>query len=231
MAMMQNRATVSAPSEPATDPVAEATPLPLRPAAPRRASRRGGQVLALMVLVGGLLVGGIAAVATSPMRSGPAIVATPVAAPGGGAAFGGGAAALGEGGASRGEAAGGGAGGASGAGRASGQGGQGGATRGAAAAAGPRTAGVITAVEGNALVVTGPEGEVRVNLADGASVQRLAPAERSDLGTGQRVIVTGERGADGAVVASGVQIIGDAAAGGPPAGASGRRGAADSAGP
>jgi hypothetical protein len=48
---------------------------------------------------------------------------------------------------------------------------------------------------------------VRVTLGDSTSVQRVEPADRDALAPGQRVVVNGDREGDGAVAASGVQIL------------------------
>jgi hypothetical protein len=74
------------------------------------------------------------------------------------------------------------------------------------------------------MVVSTPDGPVQVTLGDDASVQRLVPADRADLAPGQRVAIDGARDGDGAVAASGVQIVGQGSgAGGQDAGAGSRQ--------
>jgi hypothetical protein len=57
------------------------------------------------------------------------------------------------------------------------------------------------------MIVSTPDGPVRVTLGDSTSVQRVEPADRDALAPGQRVVVNGDREGDGAVAASGVQIL------------------------
>jgi hypothetical protein len=196
--------------------------------------RRGRwMTLLLGVVAGGLVLGAIAAAVSTPLRGTPRVVVTPLPlGAGAGGAAGRGAAAGAGGEAAEGtEGAGPGVGaqqrGAS-TGAAGGRQEPGGA---GAGAAGARTNGVIASVDGDTMVVNTPDGPVRVSVGDATSVQKLAPAERTELTPGQRVVVSGERAGDGAVAASGVQILGDQAAGdgGPAPGArgSGGQGAGD----
>jgi hypothetical protein len=180
-----------------------ATAVPPAPAgapAPARARRRPNWALLIGAALGsGLLLGALAAVASAPLRRAPAVVVTPVQGPAGGlrapAAWGGE------------EAAGSGA--RPGA-EASGRGGPR-----ASGGASARAQGVISEVEGDTITVSGPDGPVRVRLGETATVQRLVPAERTTLAPGQRVLVAGERAADGTLSATSVQIVGEGA----PAGA------------
>jgi hypothetical protein len=57
------------------------------------------------------------------------------------------------------------------------------------------------------MVVSTPDGPVHVTLGDQTDVQRVEPADKAALAPGQRVVVNGERGTDGAVAADGVQIL------------------------
>jgi len=192
-----------------TPPPSEATA-----AAPVRVARTTrGRWLTLLagVIAAGAVLGAIGAAATAPMRRAPSVVATPIAAPVSRAA----AAADAAGEAPAAAAPGGAPAGAS----------SGSARGGGNAAGAPRANGVIASVDGDTIVVTTANGPVRVTLAPNANVQKQVPAERSELVAGQRVVVSGEQGADGAVTASGVQIVSgnDASgAGDAPAGGTGR---------
>ena len=115
----------------------------------------------------------------------------------------GGAGAQGSGGAQGGAARGGGA--ASGA--AGGPTASGARGAGAAGAAVGRTNGVVDSIVDGTMIVNTPDGPVRVTLGDGTTVQRVQPADRADLAPGQRVVISGDRGGDGAVAANGVQIL------------------------
>jgi hypothetical protein len=86
-------------------------------------------------------------------------------------------------------------------------GGPGGARGGAGGATAARTNGVIESIVDGTMVVNTPDGPVHVTLGEGTSVQRVEPAARADLAPGQRVVISGDRGGDGAVSASGVQIL------------------------
>jgi hypothetical protein len=157
--------------------------------------------------------------AAGPAGQGPAGAGGVAAGQGSAGRAGGGQGGGGQGGA-RGQGGTGGAGGGQ-AGGAAGQGGgaagAGGAAAGArGAASGPgagaavgRTNGVIDSIVDGTMVVNTPDGPVHVKLDDGTSVQRLEPAARTDLAPGQRVVISGDRGGDGAVSASGVQIVGE----------------------
>jgi hypothetical protein len=102
-----------------------------------------------------------------------------------------------------------GAGGQGAGGRAGAAGAGGAAGGGAAGAAANRTNGVIQSIVDGTMVVSTPDGPVHVTLGDNTSVERLEPAAPQDLAPGQRVVVSGARGGDGAVTASGVQIVGN----------------------
>ncbi len=68
--------------------------------------------------------------------------------------------------------------------------------------------GVIVSVEGDTIMVDTPEGAVRVVLGEATRLERVAPATRADLVPGQRIVVSGEAEADGAVAARAVQVVG-----------------------
>ncbi|MBX5492317.1 MAG: hypothetical protein IRZ14_14280 [Chloroflexi bacterium] len=163
-------------------------------AAPRRRTRRG--LLRWMgAAVGvGLLLGALAAGATAPLRQTPRVVVTPVQSPGSGGLA---SAAL-----ARGESA------ASpeGAARAT-EGGANAAGRTRRQASAARTQGVISALEGDTITVNGPDGPVRVRLSDATTVQQLTAAGRDALVPGEQVVVLGDRGPDGVVEATSVQVV------------------------
>src|SRR5262245_40672783 len=192
------RAAVPAAPEPPPAPWA-GTPPPsdtLAATTVRTARTTRGRWLTLLavVIAAGAVLGAIGAAATAPMRRAPAVVATPLAAP----AARTGAPADGAADAAPAVAPSGAQGGA----------GSGNARGGGNAAAAPRANGVIASVDGDTIIVNTANGPVRVTLAPNASVQKQVPAERSELAAGQRVVVSGEQAADGAVTASGVQIVG-----------------------
>jgi hypothetical protein len=192
-------------------------PLPLPPV-----RRTGGSWLPLAAagLCLGLLAGAAAAALSAPLRPSPPVAATPLSAGRPGTTSGGaGEASAGEvppgvADAPRGE-------GAAGGGRA-------GPARGGSGD-GSRLIGTISRIEDATIIVATPSGPVQVTLGDTTAVQKLVPAERSELAPGQRVTVSGARAADGTVAAESVQILGsDGPAG---AGAASRsRGAPASAG-
>jgi hypothetical protein len=190
---------------------------------PRPRPTTGQWLTWLLIIVGvGLAIGAIAAAASGATRGSGVVTATNVPAAGAGGAgagaFGGAGAGAGAG-AQAGPGTGGGPGTGAGAGAqgapGSGSGpGTGGGTGGGARAAGRPTTGIIASIDGDTVIVTTPDGPVQVTLNDGTTLLKQAPAERSDLTPGLRVLVTGEREADGPVAASGVQILsGDAPAG------------------
>jgi hypothetical protein len=186
-----------------SEPVATLAEAPLEPpvVAPR-ARPSTGQWLTLLVgvVVVGLALGAVVAAVSGASRRGGVVPATanPAGAPGRAAGAAGAADAVSS---------------ANPSGSGPGSGG-GPAAAGAARGPGRATAGTIESVDGDTVVVTTPEGSVRVNLGDTTSLQKQVPAERSDLAPGQRVLVTGERDADGAVAASSVQIGGEGGPGG-----------------
>jgi hypothetical protein len=186
--------------------VAAVPPVAAGPPALARARRRPNWVLLIGVALGcGLLLGGLAAVASAPLRRAPAVVVTPVSVPAGGQlapAARGGEEAAGPGARPAGEAA-----------------SRGGPRAGGGASA--RAQGVISEVEADTITVNGPDGPVRVRLGETTTVQRLVPAERAALAPGQRVLVAGERAADGTLSAASVQIVGESAPAGAERSASG----------
>ena len=69
-------------------------------------------------------------------------------------------------------------------------------------------AGAVTRIQGNQIVLTTPQGETTVRVAEGTTVQRAVPASLADVKAGDRVLVTTRQGPDGALIAVGVQIVG-----------------------
>jgi hypothetical protein len=193
--------TPSAPP-PATQGLAPQPTIETDPGLPKPVVRpTAGRWLVLLtaVVAGGLLLGAVAAALSAPLRHSPAVGATPLPA-GSARAVGGEATDL------PGDRPAGAAGVAAPGGRAGEAPGSGG-SRGASRPA----AGVIASVDGDMMIVNTPEGPVRVRVGDTTSVLKQVPAERGELTAGQRVLVSGERDGDGAVTASGVQILsGDA---------------------
>jgi hypothetical protein len=191
----------------------------------RRTTTSQWLTLLLVVAVLGLALGAVAAAVTGAAGHGGVVAAT--SGPAGGRQ-GAGAGAGADGGAGGGRAGAAQAGGPAAAPGAS-DGGQGSTGRGQ----GRPTTGVIASIDGDTVVLTTPDGSVSVKLSDGTSLQKQVPAARDDLAPGQRVLVSGERDADGAVAASGVQILGDgpAAGAGSGSGSGGAPGAAQRGSP
>lgn len=72
----------------------------------------------------------------------------------------------------------------------------------------PGVVGTVDSVAGNAITVTTTQGTAtKVTLNEKTPVQRTVAGSVSDLKAGDRVMVTGERGDDGNVTASAVQIL------------------------
>ncbi len=175
----------------------------------RRTTTSQWLTLTLVVAVIGLALGAIAAAATGAAGRG-GVIAVP-SGPAGAAGARQGAGAGANGGADASERAGAAQPGGAPAAPGAAGGGQSGAGRGQ----GRPTTGVIASIDGDTVVLTTPDGSVSIQLSDDTALQKQVPATRDDLAPGQRVLVSGERGADGAVATSGVQILGD----GPAAGA------------
>ncbi|HZU07434.1 MAG TPA: DUF5666 domain-containing protein [Chloroflexota bacterium] len=184
----------------------DVVPLPLSPA-----RRTGGSwlLLAAAGLCLGLLAGAAAAALSAPLRPSPQVAATPLQAGRSGTASGG-AGEASEGGsrpvvadAPRGEGTGG--------------GGRAVSARGGSSD-GSRANGTISRIEGDTIIVATPSGPVQITLGDTTTVQKLVPAERSELAPGQRVTVSGARAADGTLAAESVQILGSDGPAGTPRG-------------
>ncbi|MFN8532269.1 MAG: hypothetical protein U0556_01810 [Dehalococcoidia bacterium] len=85
----------------------------------------------------------------------------------------------------------------------------GGGTAVADGAANPARAvtGAVSRIEGNQITITTPQGPQTVTVADGTTFQRAVPATLGDLKAGDRVLITTRPGENGALSASGVQIL------------------------
>lgn len=72
----------------------------------------------------------------------------------------------------------------------------------------PQTvAGTVVSLDANRLRVRTPRGEQMVELASGARVTRFVPMPFSELRSGQRVTIDGERLVDGSIAALSVQVF------------------------
>ena len=184
-------------------PAFDEAPFLAEPPLPAPAPRRSGSRWLLWlagVVAGGLILGAVAAAVSAPQRRSTTVVVTPQPASRSSAA-----------GAPPDAAPSSNSGGAAPTGSAAG-------ARAGSVGAARTTNGVIASVEGDTIVVNTADGPVRVTLGDNAAIQKQVPAERGELSAGQRIVVSGERVADGAVTASGVQILsGEAGDRSPPA--------------
>jgi hypothetical protein len=104
-------------------------------------------------------------------------------------------------------------------------GGQGGAAGGAAAqgngargaqggAAGNFAAGQVKSITGNDLEISTATDVTKVKLTDSTQISKTVSGTPSDIKTGERIVVQGAKGADGAIVANSIQI-GSGRLGGP----------------
>lgn len=66
--------------------------------------------------------------------------------------------------------------------------------------------GTIEAVEGDTLVVTTEEGEVRVQTTDTTLIEKSMAVGVEDLAAGEQVVVSGSRNDDGSITARSIQI-------------------------
>jgi len=69
------------------------------------------------------------------------------------------------------------------------------------------TTGQVKSIEGNVLKVSTAQDVTTVNLSASTQIQKSGPAATSDLQPGVRVMVTGQRDADGNITASQVMIL------------------------
>jgi hypothetical protein len=99
------------------------------------------------------------------------------------------------------------------------QGGQGAAAGGAAAQGGARgaqggaaagnfAAGQVKSINGNSLEISTATDVTKVKLTDKTQIQKTVSGTPSDITTGERVVVQGAKGADGAIEANSIQLGG-----------------------
>ena len=91
-------------------------------------------------------------------------------------------------------------------------------------AGGPRLIGTIEKVEGNTVTVNTVQGPLQALTGPDTTVQMSAEGTLADLQVGVQVRVIGQRGEDGAVVASSISILSEGEAGFPTGGFLGRFG-------
>jgi hypothetical protein len=65
--------------------------------------------------------------------------------------------------------------------------------------------GTIEAVEGDTLLVSTEEGEIRVHTTDTTLIEKYMAVGVGDLEVGERVVVSGSRNDDGSVTARSIQ--------------------------
>ncbi len=66
--------------------------------------------------------------------------------------------------------------------------------------------GAIKAVEGDTLVVTTEEGEIRVQTTETTLIEKSMAVEVGDLEVGEQVVVSGSRNDDGSVTARSIRV-------------------------
>ncbi len=67
--------------------------------------------------------------------------------------------------------------------------------------------GQVKSLDGNTLTISTPQNVTTVNLNNNTVVEKTAPGSTSDLQTGQRVQVTGQRDSNGNITASQILIL------------------------
>ena len=67
--------------------------------------------------------------------------------------------------------------------------------------------GTIERIEGNFVTLNTPQGPLEVTIGEDTAIQMFAEGTLSDLLTGARITVTGERGEDGTVVATSILLV------------------------
>ena len=75
-----------------------------------------------------------------------------------------------------------------------------------AGAAADLTAGQVKSVDGNTVEVTTQADVVKVKLTDQTQIQKTVSGATSDIKPGERIVVQGSKGADGAVDARSIQL-------------------------
>ena len=66
--------------------------------------------------------------------------------------------------------------------------------------------GTIEAVEGDTLVISSEEGEIRVHTTDTTLIEKSMAVGVEDLALGERVVVSGSRNDDGSITARSIRI-------------------------
>jgi hypothetical protein len=90
-------------------------------------------------------------------------------------------------------------------------------TQGGTAAAGNFAAGQVKSINGNNLEISTATDVTKVKLTDKTQIQKTVSGTPSDITTGERVVVQGAKGADGAIEANSIQL-GTGRLGGPAGG-------------
>jgi hypothetical protein len=78
--------------------------------------------------------------------------------------------------------------------------------QGGAAAAGNFAAGQVKSINGNDLEISTATEVTKVKLTDKTQIQKTVSGTPSDIKAGERVVVQGSKGADGAIEASSIQL-------------------------
>jgi hypothetical protein len=73
---------------------------------------------------------------------------------------------------------------------------------------GGNTTGEIKTIDGNTLSVSTPRDEVKVTITGTTQIEKSQPGVAADLQTGQQVLITGQRDANGNVTATRILIMG-----------------------
>ncbi len=68
------------------------------------------------------------------------------------------------------------------------------------------TNGTVESVEGTTMTVKTQDGSVKVKVADGTAIRKTVSVGVGDIKPGDNLVVTGERGSDGTITASNVQV-------------------------
>jgi Domain of unknown function (DUF5666) len=69
------------------------------------------------------------------------------------------------------------------------------------------TTGQVKTVEGNVMTISTPQDVITVNLSDSTQIEKSVAGTIADLEPGTRVLVAGERDADGNITASRITIL------------------------
>ena len=87
--------------------------------------------------------------------------------------------------------------------------------QGGAAAAGNFAAGQVKSINGNDLEISTATEVTKVKLTDKTQIQKTVSGTPSDIKAGDRVVVMGDKGADGAIQANSIQLGAGGRFGGP----------------